>query len=151
MIVNEKLIELGDKGFEKLNVFKEKARPIERIEKFASWMNRFEIIKDSREKGRFRLFTDVINTIVEDTTNKDNGAAAFYKMYRDIKGSRDKDKIAMLQTAREYFDVQWLDVDKSERESITNLLRSDFRSIGDLNYVSELLSDENKLMKKYLN
>lgn len=142
---NEKLIELGEKGFEKLNVFKEKAKPVERIEKIASWMNRFEIIKDSREKGRFRLFTDVINTIVEDTTNKDNGAAAFYKMYRDIKGSRDKDKIAMLQTAREYFDVQWLDVDKTERESITNLLRSDFRSVGDLNYVSELLFDENKL------
>jgi len=51
----------------------------------------------------------------------------------------------MLQTAREYFDVQWLDVDKAERESITNLLRSDFRSVGELNYVSELLSDENKL------
>ena len=61
-------------------------------------------IKDNKEKGRFRLFSDIANTVIEDTTSKDGGAADFYKLFREIKGNRDRDKVGMTQVARNYLD-----------------------------------------------
>lgn len=143
---DEMLMKLKDNVFEKTMRTNDKLKITNKIEKFGSWMNKFQVIKDSREKGRFRLFSDVINTIVEDTTSKDGGAADFYQIIREIQGSRDRDKVAMVNTARDMLDAEWIDVPKNERNSITNILKSDWRASGlTIDELAEYLSDENKI------
>ena len=143
---NERIKKFNDKIFSKTIDTGDRFKVGERVEAFGSWMNKFSLIKDNREKGRFRLFSDVINTIVEDTTSRSNGAADFYKIFREIKGSRDRDKIEMIQTAREMLDKNWIDVSKEERESMSYFMQTDWKSLGlDLDSYSELLSDNAKL------
>lgn len=143
---DERLKKLKDSIFDKGVETGDRFKVTERVEAFGSWMNKFSLIKDNREKGRFRLFSDVINTIVEDTTSRNNGAADFYKIFREIKGSRDRDKIEMIQTSREMLDKNWVDVSIEERESMSYFIQTDWQSLGlDLEGYSNLLGDDNKL------
>ena len=143
---NERIKKFNDKIFKKTLDTGDKYKVGERVEQFGSWMNQFSFIRDNREKGRFRLFSDVINTIVEDTTSRSNGAADFYKIFREIKGSRDRDKVEMIQTAREMLDKNWVDVSKEHRESMSYFMQTDWQSLGlSLDEYSELLADSNKL------
>lgn len=143
---NDRLIKFNEKSFSKLMQTDEKYKFTDKIEQFGSWMNKFEFIKDNREKGRFRLFSDVVNTIVEDTTSQKNGAADFYKIFRAIKGSRDRDKVEMIQTSREMLDRNWIDVPKDQRESMSYFMQTDWKSSGlSLDEYADLLNDRTRL------
>lgn len=143
---DDKLKQYKDDIFASIVKGGDKLKVENKIERFGSFMNQFQFIRDSKEKGRFRLFSDVINTIVEDTTSRKGGAAEFYQLVREIQGSRDRNKVKMVQVAREMLDKEWVDIDKDTRASATLILKNDWRATGlDLDGYAELLADSSKL------
>ena len=126
----DKIKEFNAKTFDRAMAKDGRIKLGSRIEAAARWMNKFEFIKDNKEKGRFRLFSDIANTVIEDTTSKDGGAADFYKLFREIKGNRDRDKVGMTQVARNYLDELWKDQEPEVRNSMTYMLQADWKGLG---------------------
>lgn len=126
----DKIKEFNAKTFDRAMAKDGRIKLGSRIEAAARWMNKFEFIRDNKEKGRFRLFSDIANTVLEDTTSKDGGAADFYKLFREIKGNRDRDKVGMTQVARNYLDELWKDQDQETRNSMTYMLQADWKGLG---------------------
>ena len=127
---DDQLKDVGSKAFKKILTGKEKLNITGKIEQAASWFNEFDVIKNQKENGNLRIFSDIVNTVVEDTTSEDGGAASFYQLIRNIKKNRDNGKVEMTQVAIDKVDEMWKDMSKEQRESATFMLQADWKGLG---------------------
>lgn len=155
---DDQLKELGGKAFKKVLEKKDSSGLSGKLEQTASWFNEFSFIKNQKENGNLRIFSDIMNTIVEDTTSEDGGSASFYQLIRNIKKNRDNGKVEMTQVARNKVDDLWKDMSKEQRESATFMLQADWKGLGlTLDEYSNIVNDDSaidaeiKKLKKEIN
>lgn len=75
-----------------------------------------------------RFFSDVFNTIVEDTTDKD--VSDFYQMFRQIKNTKDNEQVQMSSKIKKEVNGWFKGASKEGRNAVTRMLEIDWRGLG---------------------
>lgn len=75
-----------------------------------------------------RFFSDVFNTVVEDTTDED--VSEFYEMFRQIKNTKDNEQVQMSSKIKKEVNSWFKGATKDGRNSVTKMLEVDWRGLG---------------------